>query len=204
MNIKIILIAAIILFVGCAQKNELNYISFKVSKDAVIDSLNTATELLNKMDYGNGAACFIVEGKLHHTRKEFGFNIVEMPKENALTTPIVEPLDQANSVRLFNLIHFLNKNGINNGMGKRADGSFYFAYKQTDFNPYNNYNGSRFIIFTKDTLVKISNPQTTLDRYKNILLVAPGTYNDPKLPTDSASIMKRADDILKKKSINGK
>jgi hypothetical protein len=192
---------------GCTKKNELNHLSFKVSKDTMLDSLKTATELLNKMDYGNGATCFVVDGKLHHTRKEFGFTIVEMPKENASITPIIEPLDQSNSIRLFNLMHFMLQNGFIDGMGKRADGVFYFGYKQINLNPHNRYNDNRSIIYTiedKDTLAKISDPQTILDRYKNILLVGPSTYNEPKLPTDEKSRKERAKDFLKKKENEGK
>ena len=168
----------------------------------MIDSLKTATELLNKMDYGNGAICFVVDGKLHHTRKEFGFSIVELPGENSTSVPIIEPLDQENSIRLFDLIHFLNKNGID-GMGKRSDGLYSFGYKQDDHNPYNNFNQSRDIVYIKeptDTCSKSFRDLVILDRYKNLLLRAPITYNEPKLPMDSASIMKRRDDLIKKRN----
>lgn len=210
MKNSIFLITAIVFQIWCNQskdsKNELNYIAFNVSKDAMVDSLKTATELLDKMDYGNGATCFVVDGKLHHTRKEFGFSIVEMPGENSSSFPIIEPLDQENSIRLFNLIHFLNKNGIH-GMVKRWDELCWFGYKQKNFNPYNNFNQSRDIVYikeTKDTCSKYFNKMVILDRYKNILLVAPDTYNEPKLPMDSASIMKRAEDFMKKKKDENK
>ena len=201
MKNRLILIAAIVFQIGCNQskdsKNELNYIAFKVSKDALVDSLKTATELLDKMDYGNGATCFVKDGKLHHTRKEKGFDIVDMPVENSSSGPIIEPLDQGNSFRLLNLVNFLNKNGIH-GLVKRWDGLCWFSYKQRVFNPYNDYNQSREIVYIKkpnDTLSKFFYKSIILDRYKNILLVAPDTYNEPKLPMDSASIMKRRDVI---------
>jgi hypothetical protein len=205
MKIRLIQLTVITLLVACNQKNELNYIAFKVSKDAMIDSLKVATGLLDKMDYGNGATCFVVDGNLHHTRKEFGFSIVEMPEENSSSVPIIEPLDQENSIRLFNLIYFLNKNGIN-GLGKRSDGLYSFGYKQDDYNPYNDFNQSRDIVYIKepkDTCSKSFRDLVILDRYKNILLRAPTTYNEPKLPMDSASIMKRRDDLIKK-GIEGK
>lgn len=202
-----ILISVIVLFVRCNQKNELNNIAFEVSKDAVIDSLKTATDFFDMMDYGNGAACFVVDDKLHYTKKEPGFNIVDIPKENASITPIIEPFDEANSKRLFNLIYFLNKNGIDNGMGKSADGKYSFEYKQKFFNPHNSYNNSRYIIYmskNSGTMAKPFYRQIILDRYKNIILVAPVTYNEPKLPMDSASIMKRRDDLIKKRNEGNK
>lgn len=204
MKNSLLLITAIVFLIGCTQskndKNELNFIAFKVSKDVMIDSLKTATFLLDKMDYGNGASCGIMDGKLHYTRKEKGFAVVEIPEENSSSFPIIEPLDQENSIRLFNLIHFLNKNGID-GMVKRWDGLYFFLYKQRDYNPYNEYKQSREIVYIKepkDTLSKFLHKSIILDRYKNMLLRAPITYNEPKLPMDSASIMKRRDDLLKK------
>lgn len=194
-----ILFTTITILVGCTQKNELNHLAFKVSKDVMIDSLKTATELLDLMDYGNGVTCGVSDGKLHHTRKEKGFGIVEMPEENSSSVPIIEPLDQANSIRLVNLIHFLNKNGID-GIVKRYDGVYWFNYKQ-DFNPNNDFNQNRDIVYIKepkDTLSNFFYKSIILDRYKNIVLRAPITYNEPKLPMDSASIMKRRDDLIKK------
>ena len=145
-----ILIPTITLLVACNQKNELNYIDFKVSKDVMVDSLKTATELLDLMDYGNGVTCGVSDGKLHHTRKEKGFAIVDMPLENSSSVPIIEPLDKANSIRLFNLIHFLNKNGID-GIVKRYDGLYWFNYKQ-DFNPNNDFNQNRDIVYIKEQI----------------------------------------------------
>jgi len=204
MKNKLFLIATIVFLVACKQsketKNELNFISFKVSKDVMIDSLKTATELLNKMDYGNGATCFTIDGKLHYTRKEPGFSIVELPGENSTSVPTIEPLDQENSIKLFKLIYFLNKNGIS-GMGKRYDGLYCFGYKQRILNPHNNYNEYRDIVYIKepeDTCSKSFHNLVILDRYKNILLRAPKNYNEPKLPMDSASIMKRTYDDIKK------
>lgn len=199
---KLLFVPAFILLINCNQKNQLNYIDFKVSKNTLIDSLKTATVLLDQMDltgYGNSAACFVVDGQLHYSGIEKGFAIVDMPKENSTQVPILEPFDQANSKRFINLIHFLNKNGID-GMAKRWDGIFFFGYKQHEFNPYNNYNQSRSIVFTKgpnDNRSSYFRELVILDRYKNILLTAPDTYNEPKLPMDSASIMKRAKELLK-------
>jgi hypothetical protein len=202
MKNQLILIATIVLLVSCNQKNELNYIAFKVPKDVMIDSLKTATVLLDQMDYGNGATCFVVDGKLHHTRKEKGFSIVAMPSENTSSVPIIEPLTQQNSIRLFNLIEFLNINGID-GMGKRYDGINCFSYKQKDLNPNNDFNLNRDIVYIKDQKDKSSTffyKSIILDQYKNLLLRAPETYNEPKLPMDRESIMKRRDDALKKRN----
>lgn len=203
MRNKLLFIPAIILLINCNKKDQLNYIDFKVSKNTMIDSLNTATVILDQMDltgYGNGAACFVVDGQLHYSGREKGFAIVEMPKENSSSVPIIEPLDQANSKRLFDLITFLNKNGID-GMAKRWDGIFFFGYKQHDFNPSNDYKQSRSIVLTKgpkDNRSSYFRDLVILDRYKSILLMAPNTYNEPKLPMDSASIMNRAKEISKK------
>lgn len=205
MKNNILLLTTIILSLACNQKNRLNYIEFKVSKDTMIDSLKTATVLLDKMDitgFGSGAACFVVDGKFHYSRKEKGFAIVDMPKENSSSVPIIEPFDQANSIRLFNLVNFLNQNGID-GLVKRWDGLYFFGYKQDEYNPYNDFNQSRNIVYLKgpkDTNSKFFYKTIILDRYKNILLVAPDTYNEPKLPMDSSSIMKRAKNIVE----NGK
>lgn len=202
MKSQLILITAIVLLVSCNPKNELNYIAFKVPKDVMIDSLKTATVLLDKMNYGNGAFCFVKDGKLHHTRKEFGFSIVEMPKANSSYVPIIEPLDQDNSKRLFNLIHFLIMNGIH-AMGKSSDEIYSFSYKQKDLNPYNDFNRGRDIVYIKEPKDKSSNffyKSIILDQYKNLLLRAPETYNEPKLPMDRESIMKRRDDALKKRN----
>jgi len=204
MKNKLFLIATIVFLVACKQsketKNELNFISFKVAKDVMIDSLKTATELLDKMDNGNGATCSVRDGKLHYTRKEPGFSIVDIPVENSTSVPVVEPLNQENSIRLFNLLSFLTNNGID-GMVKRYDGFYWFSYKQIVFNPYNNSNEFRDIVYLKepkDTCSKYFNKLVILDRYKNILLRAPKNYNEPKLPMDSASIMKRTYDDIKK------
>ena len=202
MKNQLILIASIVILVACKQKNELNYIAFKVPKDVMIDSLKSATALLDKMDYGNGAFCFVKDGKLHHTRKEKGFTIVDMPVENSSSVPIIAPFDQDNSKRLFNLIHFFYKNGID-GTGKRYDGIYSFSYKQNDLNSNDDFNNSRRIVFLKmanDTTYRFFRDYVFLDQYKNLLLIAPKTYNEPKLPMDSASIMKRRDDARKKRS----
>jgi hypothetical protein len=200
-SVLIIMLAA---FLACNPKKELNYIAFNVPKDEMIDSLKVATELLNKLDYGNGAACFVVDGHLHFSRKESGYNVIELPDQNSPKLPVIEPFDQINSIRLLKMILFLNKNCIY-GMSKRADGLFYFEYKQNNFNPQNNFNDSRFIIYIsedKDTLAKVSNPQIILDRYKNIILVAPDTYKAEKLNMDKESIMKRAKELTDKQQKN--
>ncbi|MDP2336419.1 MAG: hypothetical protein Q8N05_08230 [Bacteroidota bacterium] len=205
MKNRLFLITAIVFLIGCDQsknsKNELNYIDFKVSKDTMIDSLKTATMLLDKMDYGNGATCFIVEGKLHYTRKDFGFSIVEMPEENSSSFPIIEPLNQDYSIQFFKLIQFLYRNGIHS-MGKRSDGLFCFGYNQRKLNPNNDFNRSRDIVYIKEPKDKFSKffyKSIIIDQYKNILLVAPETYDEPKLPTDEKSVKKRAEDFMKKK-----
>jgi hypothetical protein len=206
MKIRLIQLTVITLLVACNQKNELNYIAFKVSKDTMIDSLKTATGLLDKMDYGNGATCFVVDGNLHHTRREIGFSIVKLPDESSTIVPAIEPFDQANSKRFFDLVLFLYKNGIHT-MGKRYDGLYCFGYKQKDNNPYNDFNLGRNIVYlneSKDTSSNYFYKTIILDRYKNILLVAPETYNEPKLPMDKESIMKRTEDLLKKRNEGNK
>ena len=134
---------------GCGQqketKNELNSLSFNASKDVMIDSLKVATVLLDKMDYGNGATCFIVDGQLHCTRKELGFSIVKMPDDDSASFPIIELFGQANSKRFLKLLQFLNRNGIHS-IGKRYDGVYNFEYKQHDYNPYNDFKRHRVII----------------------------------------------------------
>lgn len=199
-------IAFLPFIIGCSLqkdgKDELNYISFDISKDIIIDSLKVATALLDKMDYGNGATCFIVDGKLHYTSKEIGFRIVKMPEENSASFPIIEPFDQAYSKQLYKLIQFLYRNGINS-IGKSYDGIYSFLYKQKELNPHNNYKETRIIVsltenvdtcsrfFVKDNII--------IDRYKNLRLLAPEIYKEPKLPMDKESIMKRTKELMKKR-----
>jgi len=200
MKFSLILILAIVFILACKQKGELDYIAFKVPKDVMIDSLKTATVLLDQMDYGNGASCGISDGQIHYTRKEKGFNIVDLPGKNSSSIPVIAPFDQANSIRLFNLIHFLSSNGLPY-IGKRYDGIYSFLYKQIDYNPNNDFKNSRIIIYLKtsnDTSSGFFKDYVFLDQYKNLLLLAPKSYHAPKLPMDEKSIMKRRDDAIKK------
>lgn len=194
-------IAALNFIIACSNINELDHIDFKVSKDAIIDSLKTATNFLDQMDYGNGTSCIVVDGQLHYTRKEPGFNIVNMPDKSSPTFPIIEPFDQAHSKRFIKLIEMLHTNGIES-LGKSFDRQYSFLYKQSEFNPTNYFKDTRIIVYLKDvndTCSIFFNDHVILDRFKNILLVAPKTYNEPKLPMDKESIMKRTEKILKEK-----
>jgi hypothetical protein len=203
MKSNLLIFFVVFLFVvGCNQtkKDALNYIAFKVPKNEMIDSLKTAVYLLDQMDYGNGASCNIWEGELRHTRKEPGFTVIEIPKNDASFFPIIEPLSTGDSKRLYNLMLFLNRNGIRS-IGKDGyDNRYSFLYKQTELNPHNNYNESRTIIYIKseeDKQSKFFVRNVILDSYKNIVLTAPKSYNGAKLSMDSTSIMKRRDEWLK-------
>jgi hypothetical protein len=124
-----------------------------------------------------------------------------MPDEKTSNVSMIEPLDQDNSKRMFNLIKFLDNNRID-GMGKRFDGIYCFSYKQNEFNANNDFNRNRDIVYVKEHKDKSSKffyKSIILDQYKNLLLRAPITYNEPKLPMDEKSIMKRRDDSLKKR-----
>ena len=205
MKNKVLFFVTITLLIACNQRKQLNYIEFKVPKDTLIDSLKTATVLLDKMDeisFGNGAACFVVDGQLHYSGKKIGFAVVDMPTEYSSPLPIIESFDRANSIRLFKLIKFLNKNGID-GMVKRWDELCFFTYKQHELNAYNNYEQSRAIVYIKepkDNYSKYLQDVVILDRYKNILLVAP----EPIKPMDSASEMKVTENILKNRDTRKK
>jgi len=153
----------------------LDHISFNVSSDMMIDSLNIIIPFLNKMDYGNGAGCFFSEGKLCYSRKGIGYNTVEIPNNNSHSIIIIEPFDQATSKRFLNLISFLRTNGISS-VAKDYRGYFSFYYKQEEFNPTNYYKLSRVIRLTQmpnEPIITIDTACVVIDKYKSLRLLAP-------------------------------
>jgi hypothetical protein len=171
-----------------------------VSKNEMIDSLKVATQLLDKMDFGNGASCSIVDGNIRVTKKVAGFDVFKLPEDNNMDKPLVEYLDKELSQHVINMIQFLDDNGIHS-MGKRHDGVYCFQYKQNVYNFHNDFKKTRTIVFSKDMDKKTNyfNNMVVLDKYKTILLTAPQTYNEPKLPMDKESIMKRTEELMKKR-----
>ena len=160
------------------EKNELNYISFEIPLDNSKACMEESIVLLNKMDAGNGATCFWGDGKLHYSSQGSGFKIIDLAN---LTSPfpIVEPLSQAESDRLFYLIQNFQANEIKS-MGKSSDDIYSFAYKQKRLNPYNDHKKSRLLIYLSentDTTRYFFNDNVILDQYKNILLMATKDYN---------------------------
>lgn len=190
---------AFIFIVGCYQNKEeiLNRMTFEVSKDEITDSLKVAIDFLDQMDYGNGAFCYILNGEICHSKKEKGSTNIKIPLDPS-AFPLIEPFSLVSSKRLYQLMLFLNSNGIHS-IGKNGyDKNYVFQYKQVEFNPTNDFNLSRSIIYLKTgDDVYSNNSNVVLDRYKNLILVAPVGYNESKLLMDSTSIMKRRDDLLK-------
>jgi hypothetical protein len=89
-------------------------------------------------------------------------------------------------------------------MGKSSDDIYSFAYKQKRLNPYNDYKQIRGLVYlTEDTDTTSGSVRyyfqthVMLDKYKNILLLAPKGYDEPRLPMDEESIMKRAEEARK-------
>jgi hypothetical protein len=155
---------------------ELDHISFNVSSDVMIDSLNIIIPFLNKMDYGKGVSCFFSEGKLSYSKKGIGYNTVEMPNNNSHSIPIIEPFDQATSKRFLNLINFLHTNGISS-MGKDYGGYFSFDYKQKEFNPTNYFKLVRMIKLIqmpyKPITIRNDTTFVVIDEYRSLQLLAP-------------------------------
>lgn len=185
MKINQILLWSILFFIGCNQKteekSELNYLSFKVSKVELIDSLRTATLLLDKLDYGKGTSCFVSEEKLFYTSKEKGFGVIAMRDKKSSTVSAIGSLTRNDSKQLLQLVHFFNKNNIHS-MTKREDGIYYYRYMQNKFNKYADLKKDRMIVYLKeekDTCSNLFTDMIILDRYKNIVLIAPENYNEP-------------------------
>lgn len=192
-----------ILVIACnnkkTEKNELDYISFEVPTDSIKTYMEESIILLDKMDFGNGTICFWRDGKLHHSWQGRGYKIVDLTNITG-TFPIVEPLNEVESNRLFYLIQKFQKNEIKS-MGKSSDSLYLFAYKQKRLNPHNDYKLRRDLVYLMEDTDTITGSvgyyfqkQVLLDKYKNILLLAPEGYNEPKLPMDKESIMKRAEE----------
>jgi hypothetical protein len=204
---SILFIIIAIVLTGCACKHkkedsELNLMSFKVSKDEIKDSMDVATRLLDKMDYGNGASIGIIDNKLRYRKGDGGFHIIELTPEISATSTVIEPLTNSDSKNLFNLMIFLNKNHISN-IGKRNDNTYYCIYRQTESNPNNDFDKSRFIVYLRskeDINSKFIKNYVILDRYKNLLLLAPKTLNNQKLPMDEKSFKKRAEEMAREKA----
>lgn len=206
MKHKTLIICTAFLLMACnnkkPEKNELNYISFEVPTDSIKAYMEESIILLDKMDVGNGAFCFWRDGKLHYSSQGRGFKIVDLANITG-TFPIVEPLNQAESNRLFYLIQKFQRNEIKS-MGKSSNDIYSFDYKQIRLNPYNDFKQSRGLVYlTEDTDTTTGSVKyyfqthVMLDKYKNILLLAPEGYDEPKLPMDEESIMKRAEEARK-------
>lgn len=168
----------------------------------MIDSLEVAAKLLDKMDFGSGASCSMLDGKIRITKRDVGFDVFNLPEKSSESINIViEYLDDETSERLIKLLIFLDRNGIHS-MGKRHDGLYCFHYKQNVYNFHNDFNKTRTIVFSNamdNKKTNYFNNMVVLDRYKTILLTAPATYNEPKLIMDKESIMKRTEELMKKR-----
>jgi hypothetical protein len=155
---------------------ELDHISFNVSSDVMIDSLNIIIPFLNKMDYGNGVSYFFAEGKLCYSKKGTGYNTMEIPNNNSHFIPIIEPFDQATSKRFLNLVSFLRTNGISS-VAKNYRGYFSFYYKQEEFNPTNYFKLSRIIRLIqmpyKPITIRNDTTFVVIDEYRSLQLLAP-------------------------------
>lgn len=175
-RILFLLITVNVFFLNsCAQNPELNSISFSVSKDVIVDSIKVATTLIDKIDKGSGASCFISNNKLYFpNNNNKGFANIEIDKA-LLPNFKIEPLNATDSRRIVLLVLFFKENNID-GIVKRFDKVYFFPYKQSKLNPTNNYTQYRSLVYIKtssDTLSSFFIKSHTIDRYKNILLRRP-------------------------------
>ena len=154
----------------------LDHISFNVSSEEMIDSLNIIIPFLNKMEYNNNVSYFFTDGKFCYSKQGIGYKTVEIPNNSSNSIVIIEPFDQATSKRFLNLVFFLRANGISS-VGRDREGNFSFYYKQNEFNPTN-----YFKLLRKIRLIQIPyKPLTTkdaatfvvIDEYRSLQLLAP-------------------------------
>lgn len=174
-GILVLLVIVISFFISsCAHDTELNSISFNISKDIIVDSLTVATTLIDKMDKGGGASCFISGNEFYFSGKNMGFTNIEIDKA-LLPNFCIEPLSFLESQRIVGLVLFLRKNNVD-GIVKRFDKIYFFPYKQVKLNPSNDFVRYRSLVYLKepeDTLSSFFNKNHIIDRFKNIRLLQP-------------------------------
>lgn len=153
--------------ISCNISNKRNIISFKVPFEQVADSIKVVNNiflhksLINYYIYDDNTLLF--------GTKEIGVLDSMLINKAKQDTSIYSQMD----IRLFNIILFLKKNGINSCFEHRDFGSIVYCYKSTEENIFDD---TRYILLKNDIDSNSFNffkSQKIIDQKGELFLVAP-------------------------------